>query len=128
MKIYLSCSSADLALAAERMATIRAMGHEIVYDWTASFNDNVLKEDWPALAAMDVDMVKAADCMVLWGQPTAGCYVELGTAIVDRVPVVWVMDGIDAYQGRHFFMYYHGLCAITAPSLPSVLAFVANVL
>ncbi len=123
MKVYVSTSSKDLEVARQRMEAIEAMGHEIVLDWTQSFDASVPKSWWPKLAEADVDAVKEADCMVLIGEPTSGCFVELGAAIANRVPVVWWCSS-EEYLGRHFFLHYSGLVtAHAAEHLEWILSF-----
>lgn len=109
--VYVACPSADISLAREMFASIRAAGYIDTYDWTAEFKKNhdaLLSTDIPrdpeeaqrhekAMEALfdsiSYDLVRGvrdADVVVFMhmGSPSAGAWAELGLAIADNTPVI----------------------------------------
>ncbi len=127
MKIYVSMSSADLDQARENMKKLTDLGHEVVLDWTKSFGEDVPVSAWPSKVLEDVDKVSEAEVMVLFGEPTRGCYVELGAAISSRMPVIWMTPGKPGCEA-YFFLHYPGLYQVDNwDSLSVVLGFLSVV-
>ena len=102
MNVYLSTSSADLALAQNMMKAIQNHGHTVALDWTATFQKP--ESRWGDLVGQEILAVQGAEVVLLVGEPTPGCYVEVGAALASGVPVVW-LRGRSTQDTKHFFFY-----------------------
>jgi hypothetical protein len=106
MKVYVSMSSADTRAARKIMDKVRAAGHTVVHDWTASVDKTEAgcSLSQSSAAKDDIDAVVEADLLLIYGEPTAGC--ELGAALAWGLAVVWIMP-----QGAaaHTFLKHDGV-------------------
>ena len=92
LKVYVAGSSAEVERAERVIASLRAMGHVVTFDWTRSvreyrsqgYRDADLDDDRCAMiASEDLDAVRRADALLFLSpeEPTTGAWVELGCAL-----------------------------------------------
>jgi len=98
-KVYISCPSAALDVAREAMATARAMGWEVVGDWTESLathgsqgvelsdleRERIVAGWWEAIGS--ADRIVAIEVP---GVASDGCGYE--AAVADSVNAMWPLD------------------------------------
>lgn len=95
MKVYVGAKFEEKGNAREAQAALRALGHEITFDWTVE-DDSGLSGDerelyWRACGANDVDGVRRADAVLLLNHPLAfGTMVEFGLALAWGKPIFLV--------------------------------------
>jgi hypothetical protein len=112
MRVYVATKWSRKDEAAEVMAALRGLGHEITHDWTleadpGDVSDEARRHYFGACAAADVDGVLDADVMLLLHDAACrGAFVELGVALAHGVKVLVVGgDGLDPAHGCPLFYY-----------------------
>ena len=81
-------------------------GHHLTYDWTRS--DRV---DTPAalqrIGQLELDAVKASDCLILVLPAGKGSHVELGIALSNQISVFLCMLDSTSWIGPEASTFYH---------------------
>ncbi len=99
MRVYVAAKFEDKVLARDAMAKLRAVGHEITYDWTVEDDTKAepgkLDEYHAECAERDIEGVQDAEVLVIFPHERGkGLYVELGVALGASIPVVCISKGL----------------------------------
>ncbi|QNR21163.1 group-specific protein [Exiguobacterium sp. Helios] len=81
-------------------------GHHLTYDWTQSE-----RVDTPAalqrIGQLELDAVRAIDCMILVLPAGKGSHVELGIALASQIPIFLCMTDETCWTGPEASTFYH---------------------
>ncbi|MDI3235779.1 group-specific protein [Exiguobacterium antarcticum] len=81
-------------------------GHHLTYDWTQSE-----RVDTPSalqrIGQLELDAVRASDCLILVLPAGKGSHVELGIAIATQIPVFLCMLDPTSWAGLEASTFYH---------------------
>lgn len=99
MRFYVAGAAIEIERAERMIASLRSMGHSITFDWPAAmraepkFDHELSRDERVHYARADLAGVRQAECLIFLAPPGkdgAGCYVELGAALVLGIPVIVV--------------------------------------
>jgi nucleoside 2-deoxyribosyltransferase len=112
MKIYVAGKFDEKQQARGAMAQLRALGHEITYDWT-QHPEEQSESNLQHAADCDLDGVLRADAvLMLLTDPLyayRGSFTELGAALASKRPVYAVCPDANAYCRSNCFYYASGV-------------------
>ena len=122
MKLYLCGGSSELDLVSEHMGLLRAMGHEITHDWTATIRAvgdanprNARHKKRLGWSAEDLDGIDRADLVwaMLPAKASFGCAFESGFAIGSGKTVImsgdWRASIFSAQASARFNEHAHAI-------------------
>ncbi|KKN86889.1 hypothetical protein LCGC14_0264510 [marine sediment metagenome] len=94
MKLYVAGKYTDRERVSEIMRILEKQGHEIVFDWTKSSNN-----DFREVALEDLRAIKEADAFYLvYSNELQGAWTELGAALAYGLPCYVTYEAIHSHN------------------------------
>jgi len=81
-------------------------GHQLTYDWTRAERVETVAE-LNRIGQLELDAVRASDCLILVLPAGKGSHVELGIALTVRIPVFLCMLDSTSWTGSEASTFYH---------------------
>ena len=81
-------------------------GHCLTYDWTQSERVDT-PADLQRIGQLELDAVRASDCLILVLPAGKGSHVELGIALTVQIPVFLCMLDPTSWTGSKASTFYH---------------------
>lgn len=122
MRVYVAGKYDEKQKASAVMALVRALGHEITYDWT-THPEGLAPSNLQHAADLDLGGVLSADAVVILFTNShyayRGTFTELGAALAKGLPVYAVCPDDDSYCRSNCFFYASGVteCASVEEAL-----------